>query len=948
MTAKRGGVVLVAVGILLNGMSATAEPLPSDPAHMEGKLENGLRWIYRKHDNPPGKMAILIHVDTGSLNEKESQRGLAHFMEHMCFNGSEHYAPGELVKYWESIGMEFGADANASTGFEATRYMLFLPDAELKEIDTGLMTISDYVFGAKLIPEEIEKERNIVLEEWRRGRGAAQRVRDKEFEQVFAGTRFSQRLPIGLPEVIKNAGREEFVDYYRTWYRPERMTLILVGDADPKPIIPLIEKWFGKYKPEVPAREEQTAGFKPFEKMRSFVFTDPELPGCSVQLINVGEKRPPVTTTDQYRRQLVESVGTWIVNRRLQERVQKGEASYRFANASVSSFVGESLMAFCTARGEPADWNKMLDEVVTEIVRANEHGFTERELELAKKEIKADAERAVETEPTRSARGFLFGISGAVGDEEPFMSAKQELDIISKQLGGITVDEVTKAFRKHFQTDTFAVIVETPEKEDVAIPSKDDVMAAARAVFSRKTSPIKESETASSLLAKLPQPGKIVESTTDDDLGVTSAWLENGVRVHHRFMDYKKDTVLVGITLAGGRIEEKPGLYSVTEAVTSSVSRQPATRRLSSTDVRDLMTGKNIRAGVFGTPDAMIVSVFGSPKDLESGLQLTHAVLTEGKIEPSAIENWKKGRLENLKRFERSPEIQAMDAMSEILGGGDPRVRVAPTAEQIESITLEKAQAWMDRICKTAPIEVAVVGEIDKDTAMQLVSRYIGSLPKRERSASRLDSLRTLPRETGPYEKKVDVDTVTDKAMAIAGFVSCEARNVHDSRAMEIASKILTSRVIKEIRENQSLVYSIRARNSPSVAYRDAGQFVAQAPCDPHKVEKVVEVAHKIFGEFAKSGPTAEELENAKKQIENNLDEAMKEPRYWFGVLNDLTYHGKSLEDEKQEPTAYRKYAAEDVTKVFRKYYTPQRKFSAVAVPARAKADSPKEPAPAS
>jgi len=944
MSNSRSTAWAVLVGFLVTGVGvAVAKPLPTDPANKEGKLDNGLRWIYRKHDNPPGKMALLIHVDTGSLNEKESQRGLAHFMEHMCFNGSEHYEPGELVKYWESIGMEFGADANASTGFDATRYMLFLPDTDLEEIDTALMTLSDYVFGAKLIPEEIEKERNVVMEEWRRGQGADQRIRDQMFKQVFDGTRFSERLPIGVPEVIKTAGRDEFVDYYRTWYRPERMTLIIVGDTDPEPIIPAINKWFGQYKPEVPAREPKKAGFKPFEEMRGFVFTDPELAGCSVEILNVGESRPPVTTTEQFRESLIERVGSWIVNRRYEERVQKGEASYRFARAAVTNFFNDAMVVFGSAQGEPEDWNKMLDEVITEIDRANEHGFTKRELELAKKEIKAGAERAVETESTRSGRGLMFSITQSVGDKEPFMSAGQELEIISDQLAGITIDEVDKAFRKHFDKDTYAVVVEMPEKESIAIPTSEDVLAATRAAFARKTEPIKESAGASELLAKAPEPGKIVESTVDDDLGVTSAWLENGVRVHHRFMDYKKDSVLVGVTFAGGSIEEKEGQYGITEALTGALSRQPATQRLSSTDVRDLMTGKNIDVRVSAGPDSLNVSISGSPKDLETGLQLFHAVTTEGKIEDTALSNWKKGTLEMLDRFQRFPEFKAQEALVKILTGGDPRLQIAPTPKQIESVSLEKAQAWFDRICREAPIEVAVVGDIDKETAMQLVTRYIGSLPKRERNAERLDKLRDLPRKPGPYVEKVKVDSVTPRAMAIAGFLSCEAKDIHDSRAMAIASQVLTSRVIKEIRENQSLVYSIRARNAPSQAYRDAGQFVAQAPCDPENADKVVEVAHSIFADFAKSGPTDEELDNAKKQIENNLDESMKEPRYWMGVLNDLNYRKRSLEDEKAELTAYRKFSGNEVVEVFRKYYTPQRKFRAIAVPAKSDIKSTEE-----
>ncbi|HRX85669.1 MAG TPA: insulinase family protein [Phycisphaerae bacterium] len=931
----RGHIVRGIVATLVAGSAgiAFAEQLPQDERIQTGKLDNGVTWMFRQHDNPPDKVALMVHVRTGSLNETDAQRGLAHFMEHMCFNGTEHYPPGTLIKYFESIGMEFGADLNAFTSFDQTAYMLFLPNTQSDEIDKGVMTLSDYVFRASLLDDEIDKERGVIMAEWRRGQGARQRVQDEEFKKVFAGTHFGERIPIGLPEVIENAPHEEFRKYYDTWYRPENITVMVVADCPLEKIMPSIEKWFGQDKARTEAEEPKKPGFKPFTEDRAFVITDEELGGCSVDLTAIEAGRPPVTTVEQFRRDLVEYVGSWIVDRRLRERVQKGEASYDRAGTYTADFFNDGFLVNASANGEPQNWSKMLEELVVEISRARAHGFSERELQLARKEILADAQRAVETESTRNARGMLMEMNRAVGDREPISSAKQELDLYERLLPTIKLAEVNEAFANHYH-NKFAYTIEMPEKEGITIPSPDDVLKVASAAMSRSTEALAESTTPTELLEKEPTPGKVAESTTDDDLQVTSAWLDNGVRVHHRYMDYKKDTAMVSIMLAGGQIEETPETLGLTEVAATALRSQPATSRLTSTNVRDIMTGVNVAVAAGAGEDSFNISVSGSPKDLEKGMELAYALLTDGKIEDSAVKVWKQRDQQRRMMLQAMPEYHAFAAMAKALYGNDPRHLPLLPEDRVEAITAEAAQKWYDRIREKAPIEVAVVGDIQRDDAMKLVDKYIGSLPKRERSASNLASLRKVNRPEGPIVDKVTVQTVTPKAMTIAGFVGCNEREVYDVRALELASEILSSRLIEQIREKMSLVYSLNAGNRPSVAYDDAGTFGTMAPCEPSKAAQVVTEIKKIYDAFAKDGPTDEELANAKKQIANNLDEEMREPSHWLRVLRDLDYHARSLEDEKQEPTAYEKYSPDDVKKVFLKYYKPERTFEITAGPA--------------
>jgi zinc protease len=923
----RGLFVLFMASILV----LRAAPLPEDQRILKGKLPNGITWMYRQHNNPPGKMALQVHVRTGSLNETDAQQGLAHFIEHMAFNGTEHFEPGKLVPYFESIGMQFGPHLNAFTSFDQTVYMLFTPNTELEQIDKAMLVLSDYVFRETLTAAEIDKERGIVLEESRSGKSAQERIMRKLLPVLYEGSRVASRLPIGEDDILAKAQKKEFDDYYRTWYRPENMTVLLVGDAPPDKIIPLIEKNFGEYKPTTPARKPSGPEFKPFTKERAIVVTDPETAYCQVSMLNLLPGRPPTTTTEQSRVELVEEVGSWIVNRRFDQRVKKGVASFREAAVDVSQFLHEGLEVQAFAMGEPKDWDKMLEEIIVEVKRAREFGFSEGELMLAKKDMLADAERAVRTEPTQNARQLISYMTSNVNQREPIMSAQQRLDVYKSLLPGISASEASEAFKKNFGAGSFAYVITSTEKADVPTPKQEEVLAKAKAANQIKVEKLADESVRTNLLAKIPEPAKMVEKKVDADLQIFSAWLENGVRVHHRFMDYKKDSVFVSIALAGGQLEETAANAGITGVSVLAIN-EAATSDISSSEMRDLMTGKNINVGASAAGDHVLVTITGSPLDLEAGLQKAHILLKDGKIEEAAFKNWRLITLQQFEEREKLPQFKAFEAMEHLVTGSDPR-RVPIGRREVDQITLPKAQAWFDRIAKTAPIEVAVVGDIKLEDAMPLVQRYIGSLGKRERSASYLEPLRKSPRPPGPLEKNVKVDTVTPKAVAYAGFAGAEGKNTVDSRALDLASLVISSRLVKQIREELSIVYSISGHNTASWIYEDGGRFMSGAPCDPTNAVRVVKEVHKILKDFAEKGPTAEELTNAKKQMANNLDTGMREPTYWWSILRNMDLRQRDLAVEKTVKEDFQAFTAEQLQNTFKKYYKPERQFQVTAVP---------------
>src|SRR3990172_8765771 len=328
---------LVALALFRAGptpVRAADEPLPTPPALVRGALENGLTYIIRKHGNPPGRVSIWLHIASGSLNETEATRGLAHYLEHMAFNGSANFPPGSLVPFFQSLGMSFGRDQNAFTSFEQTTYQLTLPDTRPETIDKGLLYLADVAMRLSLIPSEIESERQIILEEKRTRAGARQRVEEYIYERFAPETTFGRRLPIGTDETIKAVTPKDFQEYYSRWYVPSNITLIAVCDCEPALLTGLIQRHFAA-GPKVPRPADRGAGVKPQTTTRAIVATDPELIQAELSIVRVEPARAPTTTVEQYRHNLIESIGTWVFNRRMGAELAAGKVSFLNAGASI-------------------------------------------------------------------------------------------------------------------------------------------------------------------------------------------------------------------------------------------------------------------------------------------------------------------------------------------------------------------------------------------------------------------------------------------------------------------------------------------------------------------------------------------------------------------------------------------------------------------------------------
>ncbi|HEX5136908.1 MAG TPA: insulinase family protein [Planctomycetota bacterium] len=926
---------------------AEDRPLPTDPDVVTGRLDNGLSYLVRRHEVPPGRAVIWLHMGTGSLNETDRQRGLAHYLEHMAFNGSENFKPGTLVDFFQSLGMQFGRDQNAFTNMEQTTYQLSLPDAGPETLRKGLLFFADVLFRLSLAPEEIDAERQIILEERRRGLSARQRVGDYLMEHIAPGSLYGQRDTIGTEESIEGATRQDFLDYYGTWYCASNATLMVVLDADPQDAVKAIREQFAG-APAKPRPAGQDPGVKAYEKSFALVASDPELTSEEVQIMRLEPARAPAATVEAWRDDLVLDLGVVAMNRRLERKLEAGGTSWLGGRVSAGN-EGRALHSWeLNGRAAPGRWKEALAELALELQRARAFGFTEHEIDAVRKQVLSNAERAVETESTMPSSALIRRMNASVTSGEPMLAPSQRLALLREELPGITPEDVAKRFAREFDPAAVAFVATLPAGPSV--PTEAQLLEIGTAALAKKPTRDAEVARAKELLPVLPEPGKVTEEEDHAASGVWSAWLSDNARMRFRFMDDRKNDVTVTVTLIGGDLLETAADRGITEAAQVAWSH-PATKHLSSADIRDLMTGKKVdvrgggsggggrrgrgrRGGGGGTPGTISLAISGSPEDLETGFQLAHLLLTEPRIEEASFRQFQVATKQLLEESLSSPFGVGMRAAGSLpFPDDEPRTRPL-TAEEIDRLTLVASQAWLEKLVAESPIEIAIVGDLPRERAVALAARYLGSLPSRKRVApdTFLD-LRTLKRPKGPRTFEQEIDSPTPQAFVHSGFYGPDESDLADARAMGMAARILSTRMIAEVREKDQLVYSIGASSRAGMTFPGFGVFAAGAPTEPSKAARLVEVLASMYAAFAKSGPTEDELAVAKRQIANTYDEQVKDPGWWLSRLQLLTWRGESLDDVVNGPAAYQALTAKQVRETFAKYYDPRNAIVVVVSP---------------
>jgi zinc protease len=511
------------------------------------------------------------------------------------------------------------------------------------------------------------------------------------------------------------------------------------------------------------------------------------------------------------------------------------------------------------------------------------------------------------------------------------MSAEQHRALVERLLPGIEAAEVSRAFAATFDF-THVVVTATLPAADGAPDDGTLAATAERALLARVEAP-PDTAAETRLLETPPPPGRVAEQAEHAASGVTSVWLANGVRVHHKRVDQRRNEARLRITLAGGEIEETAANRGVTRAAALAWQR-PAVSTLTSTQVRDLMTGRRVQVGGNAEADALTLVVAGDPSELEHGLQLAYRLLTDPVVEAAALEQWREAEIQAITARRTRPGSVLSEALVDAIYP-PAELRTRPlTPEQVRAVSREAAQAWLARLIATAPIEVSVVGDVEREQALDLVTRYLGALRPRARIADdTLRGLRTIARPPGPFTVERSVTTATSQAVVLDGFFGADVTNVRDTRLLSLAARVLSTRMNRVVREERQLVYSIFASSRPAAEYPGYGLFAAQAPTDPGKTAALAQTLEEMFGAFEREGPSDEELRVARGQVDNVLVETLAGPDFWSERLAMLDYRGFRLDDTMDARRSYAAMTAAEVREAFARYYAPGARVRVVVTP---------------
>ncbi|MES2317706.1 MAG: insulinase family protein [Pseudomonadota bacterium] len=896
-----------------------ARPLPVSPRVMVGKLPNGLTYYLQKNGKPEKKLELRLVVKAGSILEDDDQQGMAHLVEHMAFNGSTHFKKQELVSYLESIGVQFGADLNAYTSFDETVYILPVPTSKREHVHKAFQVLRDWAGGLSLNSGDIEQERPVVLEEARLGKGARDRMDKILLPKIFNGSRYAQRLPIGQEAVIKSGSPDALRRFYKDWYRPDLMAVVVVGDLDPREAKRLVEQHFSDLKNPNKPRAHFQAPISPRAETEALVITDKEANGNALLIRYPVRPVKESITYGGYRADLVGSLFTTMLNQRLQELAQQANPPFMGASSSVSNLTAHYEAYSASASLGKGGAGPAIDALVQENARASKFGFSAAELERAKKSILRQLERAyIERDKTDSAdqvgefiRNFL--------EQESIPGIEVEYAYTKEVFPGITLDEVNRYARETIPLASPKLVVYMgASNSEVPTPTSAQLLAAFSTAEKIAVTEHEEKALAASLMEKPPAPGKIVGETHDKLLGLTTLTLSNGLEVVLKPTDFRNDQVAISASRFGGQ-----SLYGDADILNaryaSSVVAAMGAGEYSPTDLRKMMAGKTatVSAG-FSTYVDSVGGNSGSA-DLETMLQLLYLKLTAVRRDQDLYQSYLGKQIESTRNTMTQPDAIFQDALVTTLYNNHPRVSRVPRPEDFSKLDLDRMIAiYRERFASLKGFTFIMVGSFDIAKVKPLIATYLGSLPTPEIKAG-YRNLGLVP-VSGVVKKELHSGTEAKSNISIN--FSGEAR-YSQAEALRIGAliEVMNLRVVEVLREKLALIYGGGLSNSMARVPTQRYMVSVTLPTGPANVDKVIAALMAEIERMKTDGPTVAELNKVKQNWLQNQQKALRENGFWLGYLQNSLLQGDDLNHVLEYEKNVNALTTDDLKASARRYF---------------------------
>ena len=857
------------------------EPMPVGPNVTVGQLENGLRYFIRENSEPANRAEFSLVVKAGSVLEDEDQLGLAHFLEHMAFNGTENFEKQELVDFMESIGMRMGADLNAATGFDETRYMLQIPTDSAQVIATTFQILEDWAHGLTLDPEEIDQERGIIIEEWRMRRGAGARIQDQQFPVILRGSRYAERSPIGTVQSLETFEHEALRRFYRDWYRPDLMAVIAVGDFDGAEVEALLVEHFGGISAPESPRERTEYPVPDHEETLFAIATDEEMPSTSV---TVYHKRALEEdwTIGGYRQRMVERLYNGMLNLRLNEIARQPDPPFLAAGSSKGRIV-RSKGAYVLSAGVPEDGiERGLEVVFTEAERVARFGFTASELERQKVDLLRGIERAYADRANRRSASYAAEYSRAFLDGESIPGIEYEYELYRRFVPGISLEDLNQVGSDWIHPENRVVVVTGPEKEGLEMPSEEALLAVLAGVSDMEITPYEETVIDQPLLATIPE-GSTVIATREFAEGIVEWELANGVRVALKPTDFREDQIVFrGFSPGGTSLVSDEEWIPASSA--TAVIRGGGLGAFNTIDLRRVLTGKVAAVSPFISSFEEGVTGSASPQDLETLVQLIYLTFTAPRADPEYFEVFNTRNRTGLQNRDASPAVAFNDAINRIMTQDALRSRPV-TAETLDHTNLDESLAfYQDRFADASDFTFIFVGNIDLDTVRPLVERYLGGLP----SINRVETWRDLGDRppSGVIEETVRKGLEPQAQTRVFFTGSLDYGDRSQRLGIAAMTAVLRSRLREVLREELGGTYSVTVGSTFS--WRPEGQYRLSITfgSDPERADELLDAVYGEIERLKGSPPTEAEVNDVREAQRRTWETNQESNSWWLNVLD--------------------------------------------------------------
>jgi len=894
--------------------------LAADPAVTYGTLPNGVRYAVMPNHEPKGRVSLRLLVLAGSFEETEEQRGLAHFLEHMAFNGSTHYPPGTLVEKLQRLGMGFGADTNAATSFDHTIYQLELPDTAPATVAEGLQILADYSGGLLLEQKMVEKERGIILSEKRTRDSVGYRTFVSQLDFMESGTRVPQRLPIGLSEVIEKSNRDPFVAFYDTWYRPERLVVIVVGDIDPATIVKQITDGFSGLVARRPEPTLPDMGQVPtFTGVQALYHYEAEAPDTEVVLAATTPYTHEPDNTANRIKYLPRYLAMDMLNQRLDILSKKEGAPFMRASANVEESFNLYRQSDIVITCKPEQWTRAVGVADQELRRALAFGFRPAEFREAVADFRNNVEQAVKTASTRRSDSLAADIADNLVELGVFTSPQDDLKLYGAALSHVTAADCAAALKdawaspgRYLYVGGNAVIAGVPPQI---------IKLAYQRSSGIDVRPLGSESPLAWGYSNFGTPGTVASRTHVDDLDITEVTFANGVRLNLKKTPFQANTIHVAARLGTGQLTEpaatKPGL-STFATVTFTAG---GLGKHSADDLQRILAGRTVSLAFSSTPDAFALQGETNREDLNLELEYLAATISDPGYRLESMRVARKKIESAYTSFEHTERGPLALHVAALLAGGDPRFGL-PTEDKMMALTLDDEKAWLAPQLQSGPLEVSLAGDFELEAAIAAAARTIGALPPREPRPA-LEAAHRVSFPAEPFIREYGIDSKIPKGVVSVYWPTTDGFDIHRARRLNMLGEILSDRLRVKVREQLGGTYAPNVGSTASDVFPGYGYLNANLVVDPARTGEILNVILAVAGDLQANGVTQDELDRSKNPTMTQVKETERNNDYWMTVLGRAQERPEVLDWARSRRMDFAAISKADMDELAKHYLAP-------------------------